>query len=719
MPLTRPVFSATLPRDTRDTWFLLAVIGWIVVLQWPHVPAWCSAMALAVLLGRAWLAWRQRPLPGWPWRIALLVLALTGTWASHRTWLGQEAGVTLVMVLLALKTLELRARRDAFVVFFLGFFALLTHFFHSQSLLTALGIVLALLGLLSALVNAHMPVRRPSLGQTTRLAAGMALLGAPIMVLLFVLFPRFAPLWGLPSDAGLGRSGLSGHMRVGDVARLALDDSIALRVEFAPGQRPPQQALYFRGPVLSRFDGQQWLPRAEGAAQPHAVADPAHWEPQGPPLPYRLTQEPSRQTWVLTLEATPTLPPIGGQTARRSVDLDWTVPLPLNDLTRFDAVAYLEHRHGPPQRTPALQPELALPPGHNPRTLAWARQLRQQLAPDAQGAAATEALVSTVLQHLRSNGYRYTLEPGFYGRDSADAFWFDRKEGFCEHIASSFVILMRALDIPARVVTGYQGGALNPVDGVWTVRQSDAHAWAEIWQAQRGWVRIDPTAHVMPSRTFGLERLRPPPGLWLGTLERVNPTLLVHLRALWEASNHHWNQWVLNYTHNRQLDMLRALGFDAPDRNDLWRALAGVFGLLSVAGLAWLTLLRTRTHPWLRLLQRARRRLQQAGWPVPTHATPRQLAQLLQATGNPDGHHGARQPAEPKRLDPATQAPRAAWRQWLLDLEACRYDPTAEATLPLRVLRARWRQLPPPPRSNPAPAAPPPSATATTTLSTR
>jgi len=683
MPMTpRRPMGGQLPRDTRDTWFLLGVIGGIVLLQAPYVPAWCSALAWAVLLGRAWLAWRQRPLPTWPWRLGLLALALLGTWVSHRTWLGQEAGVTLIMVLLALKTLELRARRDAFVVFFLGFFALLTQFFHSQSLLTALGIVLVLLGLLSALVNAHMPVGRPSLWHSTRLAAGMTLLGAPIMVLLFVLFPRFGPLWGLPLDASLGRTGLSGDMRVGDVARLAQDDSVALRVEFVAAERPPREALYFRGPVLGRFDGQQWLPHP---TDPRAVPSETNWTALGRPVRYRLTQEPSRQSWVMSLEATPVLPRIGEQQARRTPEQAWTVPLPLTELTRFDAMAYLDHRHGPLQRELSLQADLALPPGYNPRTLAWAQQLRQQF-----GAAATAPqLVNAVLQHLRSGGYTYTLEPGLYGRHSADEFWFDRKQGFCEHIASSFVVLMRALDIPARVVTGYQGGELNPVDGVWTVRQSDAHAWAEIWQAGRGWVRVDPTAYVSPSRTLNSERLRPPPGLWLGTMDRIHPALLAQMRALWEATNHHWNQWVLNYSPSRQLDLLRQLGFEHPGRDDLWRALAAAFGVLSLAGLAWLTLFRPRTPPWLRLLQKARLQLRRAGWPVTAQATPRQLAQLLHIVP-PDQ---TATPAPEKQTRTEAQS-RQVWQQWLLDLEASRYDPTAERTLPLSHLQARWRQLP-------------------------
>lgn len=193
-----------MPRECRDTLFLLAVIAWVVLPHAARLPLWCAVMTGAVLVWRAVLAWQARPLPGVLVRVALLALAVGATWFSHRTVLGRDAGVTLIVVLLALKTLELRARRDAFVVFFLGFFTLLTHFFFSQSLLTALAILLALLGLMTALVNAHMPAGTPTLWQSARIALRLAAVGTPVMIALFLLFPRLAPLWGLPSDSQLG-----------------------------------------------------------------------------------------------------------------------------------------------------------------------------------------------------------------------------------------------------------------------------------------------------------------------------------------------------------------------------------------------------------------------------------------------------------------------------------------------------------------------------------
>ena len=279
-----------LPREARDTLFLLAVIGWTVLPHVAHLPAWCGWLTLAVLLWRARLAIRGAALPGRWVLVAVLVIAAGLTLMSYRTLLGKEPGVTLLVALMALKTLELRARRDAFVVFFLGFFIVLTHFLYSQSLGVALAMLVSVWGLLTALVLAHMPVGQPSLRQAGLLAARTAALGAPIMVLMFVLFPRVGPLWGVPGDGANG-TGLSNRMRMGSLAEIALDDSIALRIRFE-GAAPAPQAMYLRGPVLSRFDGIEWRPLAPSF--PPDVMPRAELRVSGPPLPYEITLEPQR-----------------------------------------------------------------------------------------------------------------------------------------------------------------------------------------------------------------------------------------------------------------------------------------------------------------------------------------------------------------------------------------------------------------------------------------
>lgn len=657
---------ANLPRDTRDTLFLLAVIAWVVLLQVAHIPWWCTALTAVVLVGRTVLALKGKPLPGWGWRVGLLALTLGATWATHRTILGQEAGVTLIVVLLALKTLELRARRDAFVVFFLGFFTLLTHFFYSQSLLTAAGILIALLGLLTALVNAHMPVGQPPLAQAARIAGGMALMGAPIMLVLFMLFPRMAPLWGVPTDSMAGRSGLSDQMRVGQIASLVLDDSIALRVRF-DGEPPPQRDLYFRGPVLTDFDGAQWRPLRSGF--PAHMELPANLQISGEPVRYEITMEPHKRPWLFVLEAATQAPELPGTQAFMTPELQWITRRPMNELVRYRAESYPAFRHGPLTATLALQDQIELPAGFNPRTLMLAQQLRREVGA---GPAFNEALVNAALERLRTGGYTYTLEPGVYGQHTADEFWFDRREGFCEHIASSFVILMRALDIPARIVTGYQGGELNTVDGFWTVRQRDAHAWAEVWLQGQGWVRVDPTSAVAPGRTGSLERLRAPEGALAGTIRTLNPNLAAQLRAVWDAVNNRWNQSVLNYTQGKQLNLLKNLGFNNPSWTDLVYVLIAVVVLVSLAGAGWTLWERQQHDPWLRLLRRARQRLHTLGLTDTEHLPPRALAlRVRERWGDTPFSHSV--------------------TQWLLQLERQRYS--RESPVSLATLQREFQQL--------------------------
>ncbi len=659
-----------LPRDGRDTLFLLLVIAWVIAPQVGNLPLWCSALALGVLSWRAWLAWTARALPSRWWVLLLLVLTIGATLLSHRTLLGRDAGVTLIVVLLSLKTLELRAQRDAFVVFFLSFFTMLTNFFFSQSLLTAAAMLVALMGLLTALVNSHMPVGKPPLREAARTAATMALLGAPIMALLFLLFPRLAPLWGIPGDAMSGRTGLSASMQVGSIATLALDDGIAMRIRFA-GAVPRQSELYFRGPVLSTLEGREW--RSLRSGFPTRMQDPANLRTEGPAVDYQVTLEPSNRPWIFVLDAAAEKPVVPGHELAMTAELQWLADRPVSDLLRYRARSHTSFRHGPVRRTAGLQDYLELPPGYNPRTMQWAAELRQ----DPRHGNDPARLIDAALERLRTGGYGYTLEPGVYGQNTADEFWFDRKEGFCEHIASAFVVLMRSLDIPARIVTGYQGGEVNTVDGFWVVRQSDAHAWAEVWLAGRGWVRIDPTSSVAPGRTGSLQRLQAPRGVIASALGGINPAVVLNLRSVWEAMNNGWNQWVLNYSQATQLNLLKNVGFQSPSWEDLGYVLIGVVVFASLCGAALTLWERNRRDPWLRLLGRASRRLRAAGLAIAPNSTPRGVArQLAQQLG---------------AADPRTQAIGA----WLTRLEVQRYAPTgAAAGAKLVSLRRELRHLP-------------------------
>ncbi len=629
MPSTAQLRSRLghISRDSRDTLFLLGVVAWTLTPHVPRLPAWAVAFGALALLWRGWLAWTEAALPNRFLLTLVLITALGLTFLSHGSLLGQGPGITLVVSLTALKTLELRARRDAFVVFFLGFFLILTQFMYSQSLLTALAMIISIWGLLTALALAHLPAGRPPLRLAAGLAARAAAIGLPIMVALFLLFPRMGPLWGRPEDAP-GQMGLSGHMKLGDVSELAQDDTIAMRVRFFDGPVPKPNSLYFRGPVLMHYDGVQWRDATtEEWPQGLAQAD----EPirlAGSPVHYEATIEPSRISTVALLEASPNPPQVDGVTPvpqLYALGLGWRASQPLTDRLRVTAQAWTRFTHGPTRATPELNAYLELPPNRHLRSRAWmTEQMRQLDRPTPRDAA------QMLMRHIRAGGYSYTLSPGLYGTnggDTVDEFWLDRKAGFCEHYAATFVVLMRSVGFPARIVTGYQGGELNPVDGYFVVRNRDAHAWVEFWQPDEGWVRADPTAAVAPDRIERGRSLRPQPSFVGSALGSVNPAWADGMRAWWDAANNRWNQWVLNYSQGKQLDLLKQLGMNAPDWTDLAYLLIGLFSSVSLMGAAWAWWDRRQHDPWLLLYARIVRTLNQGGasasetWPPLTLAS--------------------------------------------------------------------------------------------------
>ncbi|MDO8300509.1 transglutaminase family protein [Lacisediminimonas sp.] len=271
-----------------------------------------------------------------------------------------------------------------------------------------------------------------------------------------------------------------------------------------------------------------------------------------------------------------------------------------------------------------------------------------------------EVLLKQVLAMFRQQNFRYTLAPPLLGQHTVDDFLFNTRAGFCEHYANAFVVLMRAMDIPARVVTGYQGGEMNQPGEYMTIRQSDAHAWAEVWLEGRGWVRIDPTAAVAPSRIEGSLRSALPQTL-LGGLVSFNvegqawASAIRQLRMNWDALNNRWNQLVLDYSAGRQRDLLEALGFENPD----WRTLTGLMmaALAIVMALIGLPLVRNRRHrdPLELLYERFCRSLLRQGQQPALHEGPQGWRQRLQAT------HAA----NPEKL--------RAWCEFLALYETMRY----------------------------------------------
>lgn len=578
--------------DRRALPWLFATALATTLPQIPYQPAWISGLAATTFTGAAWTWWRGTRLPG-RWLLLFLVAgACTGILFEFHTLFGRAAGVATLLLLMAMKLLEIRSRRDAYVIINLGYFLLLTHYFNSQSILTGVWLLAALTIVTASLIRLHGGPAIPPWA-TLRQAGQMVLQALPFMLILYVLFPRVTgPLWGLPQDAFASKSGLSDQMAPGTIANLALSDEIAFRARFV-GKVPNNSNLYWRGPVMDDYDGQTWRQRPAGANVPKIEA-------LGLPLKYEVTLEPHSQRWLLALEAPTELPP----DALLAPSMAVLSRLPLQQRQRYTLSSAPSYRYNVEESDSVLKRTLQLPPGRNPRTRALAEDWRR-------ADPGPERLVQRALDYFRTSGFVYSLQPGLLGEHPVDDFLFQSREGFCEHYASAFVVLMRASGVPARVVGGYQGGEINPIDGYLVVRQSDAHAWAEVWLAGRGWVRVDPTAVVAPARIqSGLPRsLRANDPL--PALLQLDADWLRNLRYRWDAASNAWNQWVLGYNPQRQRELMSRFGL--PDAD--WRTLAPILLAACTALLLGMTVWALYKHPpadpalrlWRRALARLRR----------------------------------------------------------------------------------------------------------------
>jgi transglutaminase-like putative cysteine protease len=554
--------------SARDLAWLIAAL--VVVLA-PHAlraPWWLTLLTLCLYGWRVYLALNRAPLPSRWLVLGVAAVAMLGVWTEFRTLFGRQSGILLLMLFSGLKLLETRSHRDAAVAAFLGYFLIITNFLYTQSIPTAAAMGAALFLITATLIGFSAPHRAPRANLRT---AGLLLAhAAPAGLALFLLFPRVhGPLWGLPQDAYTGMTGLSDTMTPGNLASLAQSDAIAFRAEFQ-GDSPPSALRYWRGPVLWDFDGRSW---SIGPA--YLVEFEA---PRGGRATYRyeVVLEPHNRHWLFALETAASLPERG----RMSFDGQIVASSLVRSRMRYELVSVIapqpQLREGPG----LLRRALRLPAGFNPRAASLAEQWRSSSASDAE-------VLGRAIAFFRQGRYLYTLEPPLLGADSVDEFLFVTKAGFCEHFSSAFVYLMRAAGVPARVVTGYQGGELNSVDRIITVRQSDAHAWAEVFIAGRGWMRVDPTAAAVPERIeAGLARVVPQASA-LPLMMRPQLEWLRGVRDRWEALAHKWNVWVLGYNPERQRDLMSFVGMRDADWRTLTATLFAFLGAMTLVLLAW------------------------------------------------------------------------------------------------------------------------------------
>jgi transglutaminase-like putative cysteine protease len=533
------------------------------------LPVW--VLVTVVVSGgiRLLLARRGRAAPARSVRVTIAVLAIALLFVQLRTFNGLSSGTALLALVAGLKLLETESRRDVYVITLIIYFVSVAALLESTSFWLFIYLTGVCWLTTATLLRMTSTVPPPDWRRSLRYAARILGQALPVALVLWLLFPRFAgPLWHIPVDRSSAESGMSDTMSPGDIDHLALSDEVAFRVRFA-GAAPPPQERYWRGPVLHDFDGRTW--RRANSVPMRAAA----LQPQGPAYVYTLSLEPHQHRWLFALDW-----PLRWNQPDTLLTSDYTLVQrdPVSRPVNVAVTSYTRVLDLRPMSAVARGRDTFLAANHNPRALQLAQTLRAMHTDDGE-------YLRAVLTMFTEQPYYYTLTPPKLADESVDAFLFDTKRGFCEHYASAFAVLMRAAGIPARVVTGYQGGTLNRFSDYWILRQSDAHAWDEVWIEGRGWLRVDPTSAIAPER---VERYaddaviadEPLTGRW----QRRFPwfaTAQLRLDALKQV----WRERILFFDQDSQQKLLEWLNIPEPDGQKLVLLLAAALTVV----LCWLT----------------------------------------------------------------------------------------------------------------------------------
>jgi transglutaminase-like putative cysteine protease len=546
----------------ESTGQLLWLVFAVMVAGAPHllfVHPWVPVTIVALLTWRIAAATKRWKLPGLAIRLPLTMLGFIAVLFSYRKISGLDAGSALLLVMISLKLLETRGHRDRAVVVFICYFLLFAAFLREQPIWSAAYLLAGVLVTTAALLQTSRTGTVVSAPRVMAMALRLVLQAVPLMVLMFFLFPRIpGPFWALPHAGSKGMTGLANELTPGDITELALSDEVAFRVKF-DGAAPAPSQLYWRGPVMNRFDGRTWAHQKMDIApqvENLVIKNDSDFS-------YELTLEPHGRNWLLALE-TPSV--WTAPQAQLTAAFQLVNPTPVHQRMSYRGRSYTSGVLPGAGIEQDLDTATILPAGSNLKSVEFARRLRTETDSDRD-------FLLKVLKFFTEEEFYYTLTPALLGLSPVDEFLFSSRQGFCGHYASAFTVLARAAGIPTRVVTGYQGAEFNPLGDYWIVRQSNAHAWAEAWLDGR-WVRFDPTAAVAPERIeTGLNEAMNWRSDSAGNLLRSN-SFISRLAMSWDAVNTRWNRWVLTFGPKSQETMMSIVGIKKPSMQYLTIALA-------------------------------------------------------------------------------------------------------------------------------------------------
>lgn len=614
--------SGALALPGRALVWLIGAFGVLLLPQWDRLPVWLLATCV-VLAGWRWLSQLGRVrLPGRVIRTLIMVALIATYLVTVHGRFTVDTAASFFVIAVALKWLETRSERDYYVLFFILTYLATVNFLFERGIFWTLlnlgGVLMLLIGL--QVLNAPELPRAYALGW--RRLGGMFLKSLPIVVLLFLFFPRLDPLWSVPLVSGAAKTGISDSMAPGDISNLAQSSERAFRVSFAEGI-PASSDRYWRGLILDRFEGERWTQhqRTPARAPGRVLSDGGVGELR--PGEYDVLLDPTGQHWAFALD--------------NSIAVSDNVEAADWGLFRFrrPADTPVRYRLARGDATPdrsilnetMLRRFLQLPSTGNPRARALAGELQRQSATSGE-------LVAALLARFRDMPYFYTLRPPAMPEDGVDTLLFDAMRGFCAHYAGATTFVLRAAGVPARVVVGYQGGELGAGGDYLIVRQYDAHAWVEVWLPESGWTRIDPTAAIAPSRIqSGLREAVAEEGSflensWASPQRYGNVALLQWASLQVDKLNYQWQRWVVGYQGQSQMDLMSRLpgNIGLKDLGYITAGLVAVVLLAIAVVAAWRQRSLLAQDPVIRLLARWRRELGRAGVPLEDGQTPLQVA---------------------------------------------------------------------------------------------